>query len=547
MNGREKWHQDAVVYQVYLPSFADGDGDGTGDLRGVTSRLRYIKDLGVDGIWLSPFYPSGGEDGGYDVVSYTSVDSRYGSLRDFDELVASCHKFGMRVLLDLVPNHCSSQHPWFVQALKAGPGSPERQRFHFRRGRGPSANEPPNNWGSAFGGPAWTRASHDERDQEWYLHMFGSGQPDLNWESPEVLSAFDDVLLFWLRRGVDGFRIDVAEGLSKHPDYPDWQAAAGIGGHNPYLAGRPEGRAVISRWRDLVERANPDAMLIGEIWGERPSYLTPYVDGTGLDYVFYFNLMVQPFDAASMRASLEGAFEVLSTSTAGLAWTLGNHDVRRVVSRYGRTDAAQMEAGIPGLIQRAQSDGPTDTALGQMRARAAFLLVAFLPGECFIYQGDELGLPDVTDLPDSARRDPQYVRSGGTVTGRDGCRVPLPWTRSGPGLGFSPLGSQHSPWLPQPSWFEQYSAESQEGDPASTLGLYRRALSIRRTLTHAEPQVSDVGNGDLLVISRGDTACILNSGNGAVSLPPHTKVLLASAAIIDDRLPARAACWVTTR
>ncbi|NUR89962.1 MAG: glycoside hydrolase family 13 protein [Nonomuraea sp.] len=442
------WWQDAVIYQVYLRSFADSDGDGIGDLEGLRGRLDYLRRLGVDGIWLNPCYPSPQADHGYDVADYQDVDPVYGGLAAWDRLLADAHARGLKVLMDLVPNHCSVEHPWFQAALA---GDREmRDRFLFRR--------EPNNWRSYFGGPAWTQV-----DDEWYLHSFAAGQPDFNWRNPAVADYFDDVLRFWFDRGIDGLRIDVAHMMYKKASLEDWPGP----GHNPHMSNQPEVHDVLRRWRKIADSYRRDLTLVGEIWVPTVDDLALFLRPDELRQAFYFDLLVSPWDPARFRASIEkGLREFGSTVT----WTLSNHDVHRAVSRFGLVH----RTSGPDTRPR----GEVDVALGVRRARAALMLTLALPGSVYLFQGEEVGLPEVMDVPDSARQDPTFLRSGTADYGRDGCRIPLPWTTAGPSYGFS---TSADTWLPQPDWFADFAVESQIGVPGSTWELYREALATRPT------------------------------------------------------------------
>jgi alpha-glucosidase len=434
------WWRDAVVYQVYLRSFADASGDGVGDLAGARSRLGYLAELGVDAVWLNPFYPSPGRDHGYDVADYCGVDSLLGTLEEFDGLVAAAHRLGLRVLVDLVPNHTSSEHPWFRRAL-ADPTSPYRDYYVFRPPR-PDGG-PPNNWQSVFGGPAWTA---DPASAEHYLHLFDSGQPDLNWHNPRVHAEFEAILQFWLDRGADGFRIDVAHGLYKRGDLADDPP----GGPRD----QPEVVDVYRRWREIVDSAG-DRVLVGEMFLRDfdVAAASRYVGAQGLHQAFNFKLTFAAFDADEWAGILSESLKAFDVPGAAPAWVLSNHDVVRHPTRYG-----------PGR-------------LGRRRARAATAMLLALPGTTYLYQGEELGLPEATVRP-AARQDPIWRRSGGRVIGRDGCRTPIPWTLERPGLGFS----TGQPWLPFGRGAAALAVEVQEADPQSTLTFYRRALSLRRTL-----------------------------------------------------------------
>ncbi len=446
------WWHDAVIYQIYLRSFADFDGDGIGDLAGLTSRLEYLQSLGVDALWLNPCYASPQRDHGYDIADYYAIDAAYGTVADLERLVQEAHSRGMRVLMDMVANHCSDQHAWFQEALAADQGSRARERFLFRNGRGSAGELPPNNWQSVFGGPAWTRVA----DGQWYFHAFDSSQPDFNWRNPEVVDYFDGVLRFWFERGVDGFRIDVAHGLFKDAEMPD---AVGDG-HNYGMWDQPEVHDIYRRWRAIGDAMHPERYFVGEIWVPSVEGTRAYLEPDELHQAFTFDLLVQPWEAARMAAAIDRALSQAEAVGAPPAWTLSNHDVHRPATRYGQVQ--HLEAPPPtDMIAAARRRGDADLALGVRRAKAATMLQLALPGTTYLYQGEELGLPEVFDLPDDARQDPIWLRSAGAELGRDGCRVPLPWDASAPAFGFSPASATAAPWLPQPAWFGEYAADAQ--------------------------------------------------------------------------------------
>ncbi|MFI6325586.1 glycoside hydrolase family 13 protein [Nonomuraea sp. NPDC050556] len=499
------WWREAVIYQVYLRSFADSDGDGLGDLDGLRSRLDYLQALGVDGIWLNPCYPSPDRDHGYDVADYVDIDARYGGLPAFDRLLADVHARGMKLLMDLVPNHCSSDHAWFQAALAGDQDA--RDRFIFRKGRG---DDPPNNWQSVFGGPAWTRAGDD-----WYLHSFDPGQPDFNWRNPEVGAYFEDVLRFWFDRGVDGFRIDVAHMLFKHVDLPDW---TGGSGYNGLAQNRPEVHDVHRRWRKLADSYGRDLTLVGEIWVPTVADLALYLRPDELPQAFFFDLLVRPWDATLFRASITRGLEEIAATGAVVTWTLANHDVHRTASRLG---VVEHTSGPP-----TRPRGVVDTALGIRRARAAVLLELALPGSVYLYQGEEAALPEVLDLPDDARQDPTFLRTGGAEVGRDGCRVPLPWTTDGPSFGFS---SSADTWLPQPPWFGDYAIESQAGVAGSAVEMHRAALAIRRAHPGGELEWLETGREDVLAFRRGGLVCVTVFGPEPHTVPYGTPLVSSDA------------------
>lgn len=511
--GTAPWWRTAVCYQVYVRSFADSDGDGIGDIGGLHDRLEYLSGLGVDAVWVTPFYPSPLADGGYDVSDYRDVDPALGTLAGFDAMLASAHALGVRVIIDIVPNHTSAAHPWFQAAVAAGAGSPERARYLFADGRGPHGERPPNRWTSIFGGPAWSRLP----DGQWYLHLFDAGQPDLNWRNLEVVEEFDSVLRFWLDRGVDGLRIDVAHGLFKAEGLPD----RGFGRTAGPAWNQPEVHEIYRRWHKLLAAYPGDRMAIGEAWVPAPADLAPYVRPDELQQAFNFAWLEAPWSAAAFRRVVEQTYAALGSTGASPTWVLSNHDVVRAVTRYGGGD------------------------VGAARARAALLAMLALPGSAYLYQGDELALPQV-DVPEEDRRDPTWLRGGGV--GRDGCRVPIPWTRTGAAYGFSPAGAAEPPWLPQPEGWGDLSIAAQEGDPDSTLTLVRRALALRRELVPAlsvDVVVSSPRAGVLVAAREPGFACVLNCGSRPFRLgDDRGAVVLSSAEVIDGVLPPNAAAWL---
>ncbi len=470
------WWKSAAIYQLYVRSFADGNGDGIGDLAGVRSRLPYLAALGIDAIWFNPWYPSPMADAGYDISDYRSVDPVFGTLADADALIGEAHALGIRIIIDIVPNHGSDLHPWFTEALSAGPGSAARDRFWFRPGRGPGGELPPNNWQSVFGGPAWTRVTEaDGSPGQWYLHLFDPGQPDFNWSSADVRAEFEDVLRFWFDRGADGIRIDSAALLCKDPALPDLADGQPPGPGHPFTD-RDEVHAVYQSWRAIADEY-PERMLIGEIWLPDATRLMRYVNPGELHTVFNFPYLNCPWDAAALRTVIDRTLALSAPAGSPATWVLSNHDVDRVVSRYGRADTAF------SLARRRYFHAfPVDLPLGTRRARAAALLTMALPGAVYVYQGEELGLGEVQGIPDELRQDPIWARTGGADPGRDGSRVPLPWAGTEPPFGFSPPGAA-APWLPQPKEWRDLTVAAESASPDSVLALYRAALRIRR----AEP------------------------------------------------------------
>ncbi|MEV8515924.1 alpha-amylase family glycosyl hydrolase [Dactylosporangium sp. NPDC051484] len=531
------WWRDAVIYQVYPRSFADADGDGMGDLRGITSRLDHLVELGVDALWMSPFYPSPQHDAGYDVADYRDVDPRFGTLADFDALVAAAKERGLRVIVDLVPNHTSGDHAWFADALAAGPGSAARDRYHFRKGLGVDGELPPNGWQSVFGGPAWTRVA----DGEWYLHLFDTSQPDLNWDLPEVRSMFEDVLRFWLDRGVDGFRVDVAHGLIKESGLPEWTAAQvpitspGAEHRTPPMWDQDGVHEVYRSWRRILERYPGDRMMVGEAWVAPAERLARYVRPDEMNQAFNFNYLMAPWTAADQREAIESSLAGVEPVGAVCTWVLSNHDVVRHASRLGFAPGRSVQGGI------GEDDPQPDEALGLRRARAATMLMLSLPGSAYLYQGEELGLPEHTTLPDDVRQDPTWFRSGHEVRGRDGCRVPIPWEADAPAYGFGPSGDS---WLPQPPDWARFAADRERGVPGSTLSMYTEALRLRRKHGLGQGTVEWRTAPDAIDFRNGSVRVITNFGKVPAPLPPG-EVLLASADLAaDGTLPPDTTAWL---
>jgi alpha-glucosidase len=530
------WWRDAVIYQVYPRSFADGNGDGMGDLPGVTARLPYLRDLGVDAVWLSPFYASPQADAGYDVADYREVDPMFGDLNDADDLVRTAHALGLRVIVDLVPNHCSDQHEWFKQALREGPGSALRDRFHFRAGKGAHGELPPNDWESIFGGPAWTRTTDpDGTPGQWYLHLFAPEQPDFNWDHPAVHEEFRSVLRFWLDLGTDGFRIDVAHGLVKAAGLPDIGHSEQLAllGSAPMPYFDQDGVHEIYRgWRRILDEYPGERIGVAEAWTPTIERAALYLRPDELHQAFNFEYLATPWDAAALHQVIDKSLTAMGAVGAPATWVLSNHDVTRHATRFANPHGGTQlrEAG--------------DRELGLRRARAATLLMLALPGSAYLYQGEELGLPDVTDLPDEVRQDPSFFRAAGQDGFRDGCRVPIPWSGTEPPYGFGPEGG--GSWLPQPASWAQLSVAAQTGDPASTLELYRSALALRRELPAlgAGRSVQWLDTPEGVLAFRRDGAgdgflCLVNlTAEPVVLTVPGGRPLLSSAAQPPAAVPA---------
>jgi alpha-glucosidase len=520
---------------VYPRSFADGNGDGIGDLAGLVSRVPYLVELGIDAVWLSPFYPSALADGGYDVDDYRDVDPRIGTLAQFDDLVAALHDVGIRIVVDIVPNHSGSGHRWFQEALAAAPGSPARARYVFRDGQGPDGAEPPSDWVSHFGGSAWTRVP----DGQWYLHLFAPEQPDFDWSNAEVREEFHDILRFWSDRGVDGFRVDVAHALAKDlseplASYPRIHRDVLKDDGTDPLFDRDDVHEIFRGWRRVLNEYDPPRSAVAEAWAP-PARLPLYARPDELGQAFEFDLVTEPWQASAFRTSIRTALDRARAAGASSTWVLSNHDIVRHASRFGLPDGADLDA----WLMTDGTDPVEDRALGLRRARAGTLLMLALPGAAYLYQGEELGLPEVADIPFDRLADPIWERHGHTVKGRDGCRVPLPWTSSGPSFGFG----EHGAHLPQPAWFGALSVEAQEADPGSTLTLYRRALALRAELVSDEDASFVDDRDEVIQVVRNGWRSITAFGASA-ALPPG-EVLLATAPLGEDGLlPADATAWI---
>ncbi|NYJ29618.1 alpha-glucosidase [Galbitalea soli] len=534
-----EWWRTAVIYQIYPRSFADGDGDGIGDLGGIAARLPAVAELGVDAIWLSPFYVSPQTDGGYDVTDYCDVDPLFGTLADFDRVLAVAHGLGLRVIIDLVPNHSSAQHPWFQEALASPPGSAARARYLFRDGTGPGGDLPPNNWRSGFGGPAWTRVIEaDGNPGQWYLHIFDSTQPDFDWRNPEVRAFFEGVLRFWLDRGVDGFRVDVAHGLIKAEGLPDAppKPADAQGDVGPFW-GQPEVHDIYREWHALLAEYDGDRALCAEAWILPAAKLALWVRPDEMQQAFNFQYLSAPWSAPELREVIDESLAGFDSVGAPSTWVLSNHDVVRHATRFG-LGREHPEGQSVGPLTPSQPDA----ALGLRRARAATALMLALPGSSYLFQGEELGLPEVIHLPDEARQDPVFLTTGGERYGRDGCRVPIPWEADAPAYGFNETGAS---WLPQPEEWARFARSAQRGVAGSTLELYRSALALRREY--------GLGSGDLLWFAQyvddaleftnGPVAVMANLGRSPLPLPRGT-VILSTAELTGRTLPPDATAWV---
>ena len=537
------WWHDAVVYQVYPRSFADSNGDGIGDLQGIINRTPYLSSLGINAIWLSPFYPSDLADGGYDVIDYRDVDPKIGSLTDFKLLVTTVHEHGLKLIIDIVPNHSSNNHAWFQEALNSPAGSKARDRYIFRDGKGENGEIPPNSWPSHFGPTCWTRVP----DGQWYLHLFAPEQPDFNWDNEEVRLDFEKTLRFWSDLGVDGFRIDVAHGLTKDMSepYPEITTFASetypSDGSHP-LFDRDEVHTIYERWREIFNEYNPPKFAVAESaapFDRKFRYALP----NNLGQAFSFEFMHAHWSAKEFFDTIKKCLAMAQESHSTTTWVLSNHDVIRHVTRYG----LPQDLDLPQWLLSNGSSTAVDLTLGLARARAAILLELALPGSSYLYQGEELGLPEVADLPPEVLADPVWIRSGHLQKGRDGCRVPLPWDSHLVNCGFS-TGKPH---LPLPDNFRELSVEIQDADPQSTLNLYRNALQLRSELLLELADAADISNfhwietsdKEVLHVSRGKWECVINFSDHAVAFDT-SKVLLSSQAYSVNEIPANTALWI---
>lgn len=543
----KEWWRSSVIYQIYPRSFADSNGDGIGDLPGITARLPKLKELGVDAIWLSPFMTSPQKDAGYDVANYCDVDPLFGTLADFDALEARAHSLGLKVIVDLVPNHCSSEHPWFVEALTAGEGSTERARFMFREGKGENGELPPNNWESVFGGPAWTRTTNpDGTPGQWYLHLFDSSQPDFDWTNPWVRERFIEILKFWLDRGVDGFRVDVAHGLSKAPGLPDfrrdekyWNTPPEERIDNPYF-GHDGVHEIYREWNKVLAEYPGERILCAEAFVEPLTKMALWVRPDEMQQAFNFPFLVTRWNGEQMRQVIKDSISAFAEVGAPSTWVLSNHDQVRHATRLAldpNTNTADRITGIGPL-----TEPKPDPSLGLARARAASVMMLALPGVAYMYQGEELGLPEAVDIPDDKRQDPTFFRTAGESYGRDGCRVPLPWEAEETNFGFGPAGE---PWLPQPKVYRAYSRDLEEADPDSTLSLYKAALAGRKELRLGEGDLEWIEGTpeNILGFRNSDVTVFINYSEEDFALPAG-KIILDSADSGDGILKPASAVWL---
>nr|WP_246136392.1 glycoside hydrolase family 13 protein [Leekyejoonella antrihumi] len=551
------WWRSAVIYQIYPRSFADANGDGIGDLAGITTRLPYLRALGVDAIWLSPFYTSPQADAGYDVADYRDIDPLFGSLADADLLIKSAHDLALKVIVDLVPNHSSDEHPWFQTALASAPGSPERDRYMFRDGSGPGGGEPPNNWQSVFGGPAWSRAAEPGTPGQWYLHLFDAKQPDFNWQNADVRHEFEDVLRFWLDRGVDGFRVDVAHGLVKAPGLPDWSGPMNMLDlvdkdlDRPPMWDQDPVHEIYRSWRKILDSYNPpsavdhdaaqDRVMCAEAWVDPPERAALYVRDGEFHQAFNFDFLQSDWTARSLHRNITRSLEANDGVGAPTTWVLSNHDVVRHASRLG------LPIGTPRPNGIGVGDPQPDPVLGLRRARAATTLMLALPGGAYLYQGEELGLPEHTTMPDAARQDPTWERTRHAERGRDGARVPIPWEEAAPTYGFGPTGRS---WLPQPEVYGELAVDQQDGREGSTLELYRLLLRTRAEHHLGEGSLIWLDAGQDVVsfenaTVQGRVRVLLNLGGAPLPLPDDAVLLAASGPVDEGVVPVDTTVWFT--
>ena len=536
------WWRQAAIYQIYPRSFKDSDGDGLGDIRGITSKVDHLASLNLDAVWLSPFYPSALADGGYDVADYRNVDPRLGTLEDFDEMVSALHNAGIRVFVDIVPNHSSNLHVWFQEALAAEPGSLARDRYIFRDGQGENGELPPSDWPSHFAPSAWTRTTHfDGTPGQWYLHLFAPEQPDFNWDNPEVQEDFLTTLRFWSDRGVDGFRVDVAHALKKDLREPFASKPVFIDFDNPLsgddvLFDRNDVHDIYRQWRKVFDEYSPPRVAVAEAW-VRAERRVLYARPDELGQAFNFDLLLADFDATEFKRIITENIALAKTESSSSTWVLSNHDRVRHATKYGLPAGYDLREWL--LSNGTKRD--VNYVQGLARARAATMLILALPGSCYLYQGEELGLFEVADIPFSQLQDPIWERNHHTDKGRDGCRVPLPWTADGVSYGFSD-GIAH---LPQPETFSKFAVASQDGRHGSTLELYREALGLRRHLQSTEDYewLASPYSGILHFARANGWQSVTNFGGPAVPLPSGA-ILLSSGPLFDGLLPEDTTVWL---
>ncbi|MFY9304737.1 MAG: glycoside hydrolase family 13 protein [Rhodoluna sp.] len=514
-----EWWREAVIYQIYPRSFADGNGDGMGDLLGVTQRLESLASLGIDAIWFSPFFKSPQKDAGYDVADYKTIDPLFGTNQDFDDLLAKAKTLGIRIIVDLVPNHSSSEHELFQAALKSASSSPERDMYIFRDGKGENGELPPNNWESVFGGNAWTRITEpDGTPGQWYLHIFDSSQPDFNWENKKVHELFDDVLRFWLDKGVAGFRIDVAHGMVKEIGLPDVKVPVSqtVGkdreSEHPFW-GQEGIHDIIRGWRKILNEYD-DRVMCAEAWVLPLSRMAKWVRPDEYHQSFNFGYLETGWNKEGLVKVVTDSLIEFGKVGAPSTWVLSNHDVIRHVSRYG----------LPGVPPQGDGIGPDgeqpDEAIGLRKGRAATAFMLGLPGSSYLFQGEELGLPEHTTLEGKYREDPTWFRTNGIRVGRDGCRVPIPWeANGGASFGFNTTGKS---WLPAPESYKRYARDAQEGVPGSTLELYKRLIKERKAFALGSGEfrfAPEYSSASSLAYINNGILVISNFGPDTVNVP----------------------------
>ena len=538
----EDWWRQAVIYQIYPRSFKDSNGDGIGDIKGITSKIDYLSSLNVDAVWLSPFYPSALADGGYDVDDYRDIDPKLGTLADFDEMLNELHKAGIRVFVDIVPNHSSNRHIWFQEAINSEPGSPARNRYIFRDGRGVNGELPPTNWISHFAPSAWSHEStQGGKNNQWYCHLFAPEQPDFNWDNKEVEEEFLLTLKFWADRGVDGFRIDVAHMMKKDlseplKDVPEPVTLDSKVAGNEVLFDRDEVHEVFKSWRKLFNQYKPPRVAVAEAWA-KPENVHRYASPDELGQAFNFDLLLADFDATTYREIVTRNIAAAKKYGSSSTWVFSNHDQVRPATRYGLPRGAD-------LIAFKNSNGRSekcDLNRGLRASIAAQMFALALPGCTYIYQGEELGLPEALEIPEDQIQDPQYLRNNKFDKGRDGCRVPLPWNKTGSSFGFGTAGAH----LPQPANFSEYSVEAESGIADSPLEIFRRALALRKELVTSEELVwHDSDHQDLLHFSRPNGwHCLTNFGHSSAELPAGLKIIHSSAPLTGLELPGATTVW----
>ena len=525
----KNWWRQAAIYQIYPRSFKDSNGDSLGDLKGITSKIDYLSSLNLDAVWLSPFYPSALVDGGYDVDDYRNVDPKLGSLADFDEMLTKLHEAGIRIFVDVVPNHSSNLHVWFKEAIAAEPGSAARNRYIFRDGKGANGELPPTDWPSHFAPSAWTHESKmGGKHNQWYCHLFAPEQPDFNWDNREVEEDFLKTLKFWADRGVDGFRIDVAHAMKKdlseplksQPRYASHKELDLANGTN-VLFDRNEVHEVYKEWRKVFDQYDPPRVAVAEA-NVSAEGAVRYASTSELGQCFNFELLDASFSANEFKIIIDRALVNAKKAGSSTTWCLNNHDQMRPATKFGLLPTVDR-------IRWKNSGGKTsllDEKLGIQSAVAASMLIMALPGCTYIYQGEELGLHEVLDIPEDQIQDPQYLRNHKVDKGRDGCRVPLPWTKTGPSFGFGDGGAH----LPQPKNFGEYSIEAESADPTSPLSIFRKALALRKTLIAPE-EISwhETGDASVLHFSRPNGwNCITNFGRNYYNFDGIGEVIHAS-------------------